>query len=293
MIASLQVQQASPNTTAKERSAITTQNNHPEIARTNKRAQNSFQPSSCNQCLNCCTVDRQESKTPEEKARTESLDVLTRRYMWATIFGVAGGFIGIGVLIWQTVVTRTAANAAKASADYASAAVEATMSKERARIRIEVAPLNPQSGRGQSGSVIMNGSVCTLTNYGLTVSFIDEFSARCVKTDTEEMVMDYGKCRTLIYGESIEQGSNSDRILVPLEPEPVLSDDDIMKIRNRKSFIHFYGVVKFRDIFDRKWITTIHVLWTMRWGVIISNTPTQWWEPIGPQDENQEKRLQQ
>jgi hypothetical protein len=35
-----------------------------------------------------------------------SLDTLTRGYMWATIIGVVGAWIGLGVLISQTIITR-------------------------------------------------------------------------------------------------------------------------------------------------------------------------------------------
>jgi hypothetical protein len=37
---------------------------------------------------------------------------LYRCYLGATIIGVVGGFVGIGILVWQTIVTRRSANAA-------------------------------------------------------------------------------------------------------------------------------------------------------------------------------------
>ncbi len=52
--------------------------------------------------------------------------------MWATIIGVGGGLLGVGILIWQAILTRKAANAAKASAD-------GLISSERAWVVVEEA----------------------------------------------------------------------------------------------------------------------------------------------------------
>jgi hypothetical protein len=60
-----------------------------------------------------------------------SLDTLTRFSLWATIIGVVGAWIGLVVLISQTIISRTAASAAKASAD-------AAISTERAWIMIDL-----------------------------------------------------------------------------------------------------------------------------------------------------------
>jgi hypothetical protein len=64
---------------------------------------------SCGQCINCCTVEQPHTKGKEEQAKADSLDALYRRYMWATIAGVIGAWIGLCVLVWQTVASRTSA----------------------------------------------------------------------------------------------------------------------------------------------------------------------------------------
>ena len=117
LFATSQVQQSSPSTTAEERSAVRAQDSHPETPHTDSATQTSPQPLTCTQCFDCCTINQQHKQTPEEKAKADSLDTLTRAYMLATITGVGSGIIVIGVLIWQTKITRTAANAAKDSAD--------------------------------------------------------------------------------------------------------------------------------------------------------------------------------
>jgi hypothetical protein len=47
-----------------------------------------------------------QGKASEERPKEDSLSTLSRRYMWATIFGVIGAWIGLAILIWQTVMTR-------------------------------------------------------------------------------------------------------------------------------------------------------------------------------------------
>ena len=89
----------------------------------------------CNKCFTCPPVEQVKSKSKEEQAKADSLDLLYRRYMWATIIGVVGGLIGVGILIWQAILTRAAANAAKASAD-------ALINSERAWILVETADLH-------------------------------------------------------------------------------------------------------------------------------------------------------
>jgi hypothetical protein len=59
-------------------------------------------------------------------------DLLYRFYLLFTVIGVFGGFIGIAALIWQTTVTRRAAEAAKASAD-------SIINSERAWVFLDIA----------------------------------------------------------------------------------------------------------------------------------------------------------
>lgn len=94
---------------------------------------------SCSQTSPCYVIEQPQAKSEEQKAKDNSLDVLNRRYMQATIWGVIGAFIGLGILIWQTVISRTAANAAKASAD-------AMIIGERAWVVAELIPVCRQFG---------------------------------------------------------------------------------------------------------------------------------------------------
>jgi hypothetical protein len=111
-----------------------------------------------------------------------SLDTLTRLSMWGIVIGVVGAWIGLGALIWQTAVSRTAANAAKASAD-------AAISAERAWIMVDLERV-PGVGRILHNTTIEHGGPerhsvaarirCVCTNQGKTPAKILEKRAALI-----------------------------------------------------------------------------------------------------------------
>lgn len=111
------------------------------------------------ECANCCAVVQPAGKSEEEQAKANSLDTLTRRYMWATIVGVVGAFIGIALIFWQTKIAAKSAEAASLNA-------QAVMDSERPWIVIDVErqPLPPKwcnlaaSNRGRTPAQIVSGS---------------------------------------------------------------------------------------------------------------------------------------
>jgi hypothetical protein len=174
------------------------------------------------------------------------------------------------------------AEAAKASAAALRDSVETVIRKEQARIKIGVDKINPNSQPAGG-----NGAWYWIENYGLSTAFLDDFRVRLANVDEKEITAEYGQCKRTLYGESIEGRSRfPNKFLVYLEPTTVLTDEDVVNIRNEKSFIHFYGFAMYQDIFGRKKRTTIHLRWTMRWGGMVKGQVMEWWEPAGPPEEN-------
>src|SRR5438105_4580777 len=97
-----QAQQAFSAATPQSGYAVNQTNLQQEAIRGGNESSSGSQKSACTQCPNCCSAEQPYTKTKEEKAKADSLDHLTRCYMWATIFGVIGGIIGVCVLIWQS-----------------------------------------------------------------------------------------------------------------------------------------------------------------------------------------------
>lgn len=76
------------------------------------------------------------SQAPPDQADTKDqydprADNLYRWYLRFTVIGVIGGSIGIGVLVWQAILTRESAHAAKDAAAAASNNAKALMNAER------------------------------------------------------------------------------------------------------------------------------------------------------------------
>jgi len=86
-------------------------------------------------------------KTPEHTERASydqpnpydaRNDVLYRRYLGFTIVGVIGGLIGLGFLIWQTVLVKRSTAIAQLAARAALANAESVINAERAWIMVDV-----------------------------------------------------------------------------------------------------------------------------------------------------------
>jgi hypothetical protein len=97
------------------------------------------------QCLDCHDKEQPHRKSEEDKAKADSLDRLYRAYMWATIIGVTGAWVGLCVLIAQTKKMQRqvdyaayAATATKTAADAALKNAQAVINAERPWIVVTV-----------------------------------------------------------------------------------------------------------------------------------------------------------
>src|SRR5438128_432184 len=133
------------------------------------------------------------------------------------------GAITAGVIGWQSHETRRAAIAANRG-------IEIQISKDRARIRVEVETLN-LVGSNQTGK--FNAVWCKLMNYGHTEAFIDESRAILVLVPEKDIRANYANCKQLLYAaESVPpQGRTPKFVMVFLEPSVDLTDDAVMSIK--------------------------------------------------------------
>jgi hypothetical protein len=192
-----------------------------------------------------------------------------------------GGVLGIGVAIETLNVLRDQTDATRIAAVATKDSVEMMIRKERARVKIAIQKIHPQST--ELGS---QGTFCTLENYGATTGFVEKCSARLVLLPEENIAPDYAKCRTIFSGESVKPDSQPDKsAFVTLDPD-MLSEEQVTSIRKSELFVHFYGIVRYRDLFDRRWRSTVHLRWTMRWGGTTEGMIMAWWEPVGTAEEN-------
>jgi hypothetical protein len=198
------------------------------------------------------------------------------------------GIIGIVTAICCLRTIEEQTGVLKDSVAVAEKNIDIVVSRERARVRILVNNIKLKSPGN-------NFITCTLANDGPTQAFIDDFRVRFINGSSADVVPNYGKCvqiSSIKMVKAYEQVNEVSMIL--LEPEFTLTSDELISIKKGDSFLHFYGFVIYRQVLTNSKIrVNIHLRWKMKWGGIIhddlGNMPImEWWEPVGPPEENGE-----
>jgi hypothetical protein len=193
----------------------------------------------CNQASPCYVVDELQRKTEEQEAKESSLDTLTRRYMWATIIGVVGAWMGLGVLIWQTIASRTSA---------------------QRQIRAYVGPEGATIGDGTTWDPPqpnVPGVVMFIKNFGQTPAYKvvswAQIAVIAVKDENTMLIvppMVEQFSTTVGSGASYNKISKLDRQLAP---------NEIADIAAGVRAIYWYGRIEYRDIFKRPRFTNFRL----------------------------------
>jgi hypothetical protein len=207
-------------------------------------------PSLC-QCINPCPIQQANALTQGEKAKSDSLDRLYRRYMLATILGVIVALVGVGALIYQTQVTR-----------------ESSQQQLRAYVVQELGSIvnvaNPiPAFRGEvispTGAEITNYAVgpvvsIQIKNTGQTPAFdVKHWADICfreypLKSELPAPPSEMKSIPSSILGPGII--STKKRYL----SDP-LSATQIAELRAGKSAVYLYGGIRYRDAFKVKRFT--------------------------------------
>ena len=127
--------------------------------------------------------------------------------------------------------------ATKEVAEATQDSVEAVISKERARIKIIVQPMN----------VVVGPKVvaCWLENYGPTPAFVRDLRARFLYTAIREFVPDYSQCKLVIYDETVQGNTKMDKgVAIVMEPDTALTEDQVTKHPQRRVFPPFLRLCK-------------------------------------------------
>jgi hypothetical protein len=182
----------------------------------------------------------------------------------------------------QATETEKTAAAAKASADAARESIETIISKERARVQIIAGNVALEAGT-------FVGVVCYLKNVGPTMAFIEDGGIALVK-GPKELTPDYGKCTKLPFTGSVAGNSRTETETVAfLQPDGFVTQDILVEFNTSRYFVHCYGFVKYTDLWSRPHEVKLHLRWHKRFGGILENEITQYWEPVGPPEENKDK----
>jgi hypothetical protein len=158
--------------------------------------------------------------------------------------------------IEQMKVMSRNAGAAEVAAKAAKDNIELLISKDRARIEIIA------GGIPVAGNAVI-GSLCYLNNVGPSLATIEDGGIALVEGD-KEIEVDYARCvKVPIVGHIPANGRSSGQFLIPLQPEAMITDARALEIREGKFFIHCFGYVRYRDVFERRHRVRLHLRWFM------------------------------
>lgn len=167
----------------------------------------------------------------ESGSKKQPHDLLYQAYLWATIIGVSGGFVGL-VFIWLQI------RAARASAEAAVKSANALMNAERAWIVVVV------RGTGYEWRPDNNATEIALFNFGKTPAMIKEL---LVKTEPVRSIQDVrGSAQEGTILEEVK-----DVLLAPNEPFAI----PIKVPQSMDSPVAVRGIIKYSDVNRRSWCT--------------------------------------
>lgn len=186
------------------------------------------------------------------------------------------------------IAARATSDLAAAARDAAQAVVkglEQNRNSNRARIKIIVDRINPQT----TGPNMVRFRI---QNVGFTRAFIINSLGKYLRSESPDIEPGSPPNNSLVYDEFIEAGQefpqSSNAMYLWLQPDAYLTDVQLFKIREGKAYLHFYGFIRYQDVYDQIWQRNIHLRWTMRFGGMMEGQLMDWWEPVGPPEENAE-----
>ena len=171
-------------------------------------------------------------------------DSLYRLYLIATIIGVVGGLIGLGIIWKQTKHTAIATEAANANA-------KAMINAERAWVMVDLqwspVDLKVAYGSGQSGDTVDVTVLCLCWNAGKSIGWITEKWATLKVYDRIPEHPDFSDNQKVFQHsvQPIASEKSDDGVRVWLNAPGTHED------RLRRSFV-IYGYVKYRTIFGKE-----------------------------------------
>lgn len=197
------------------------------------------------------------------------LDPLTQKYMWATIVGVVGAWIGLGILIAQTIIARRTAQRQ----------LRAYVLSDSSTIFNVANPVPLYAGQqlAQTDARITNtaagpGTLLTIKNLGQTPAFkVIHWGYICFR--------EYPLNATLPAPPTTPSSNAPSMVLGPgqistkmLELNPALTAAQITDLRNGVAAIYVYGEITYQDAFGQKRTTHYRVMYHRMGGAIGVNT---------------------
>jgi len=176
----------------------------------------------------------------------------------------------------QLSALKDTASAASSSAAAAKESVDLIASKERARLRIELHPFYLNFHAPSAGSF-------TIQHQGSTDAFVLNSRAAIYVSQSREPDPSVGEGKPLPIPSVI---GAKDPVVVAQDVLHVFTEEEIEDIRQLKSFVHFAGFVRYKDVFDGEHETRFNRVWSIAKMNHMDQEPFTYWEHCGGSDEN-------
>lgn len=188
----------------------------------------------------------------------------------------------------QTRLLERSVSVAEKSADAAAANIQIFKDKERARLRIEVRDLRLELDSPIGRHVVAS----TIFHDGLTNAINVDGHARAVVSDQLELLPAEGSWPMLL-PQVIKTKDDPIQVHTPFYTNLgfKLSPEQVEAINTDKAFMHFFGQIRFEDVFGDRWVLRFRRRWAFS---LLTPPPTMprfgSWFKYGPDSENSETR---
>lgn len=176
----------------------------------------------------------------------------------------------------QLTALQDTAASARASAEAAKENVGLIASKERARLRIELQPFFLNYDAPSPASF-------TIQHMGSTDAFVVNSRAAIYVSDSKDPDPIVGHGKPLPIPSVI---SAKDPVVVAQDVLHLFSEQEIDNIRQLKSFVHFTGLIRYKDVFDAEHETRFNRVWSIAKMNHLNGEPFTYWELCGAPTEN-------
>jgi hypothetical protein len=182
------------------------------------------------------------------------------------------------IMAEQLTALKETAVAASASATAAKESVGLIVQKERARLRIELAPFYLNFGAPSPANYAVQ-------HEGSTDAFVLNSHAAIYVSDSREPDPSLGNGKPMPIPSAITPQSPVVLAQDVLHP---CTEEEIDSVRQLKSFVHFTGFVRYKDVFDGEHETRFNRVWSIAKMSHLGEEPFTYWEHCGGADENRE-----
>jgi hypothetical protein len=210
-----------------------------------------------NHTLTCNVVQQAETKIEGEKAKADSLDTLTRRYMWATIVGVVIALFGVGALIAQTILYRRSSERQLRAYVVCDVASVFNVANPIAVYPGQVfVPTGAEIGNPGAGP----GAIIQIKNTGDTPAYdVVHWGNICFR-EYPLLTSLPARLPTLT---NLPKGILGSGVTATkfLQLNPALTEPQIASLRAGTEVVYAYGEITYKDAFGKQWYTRYRTMY--------------------------------